>query len=40
MLVQYMAVRGKSGDYIGTVELVQDMEFAREHFSALNGEGK
>ncbi len=32
MLVKYMAVRDKSGKYIGTVELVQDMEFAKEHF--------
>ena len=32
MLVQYMAVRDKGGNYLGTVELVQDMEFAREHF--------
>lgn len=32
MLVKYMAVRDKSDKYIGTVELVQDMEFAKEHF--------
>ncbi len=32
MLVKYMAVRDKAGKYIGTVELVQDMEFAKEHF--------
>jgi DUF438 domain-containing protein len=32
MLVQYMAVRDRAGNYIGTVELVQDMEFAKEHF--------
>ena len=32
MLVKYMAVRDKSGKYLGTVELVQDMEFAKEHF--------
>ena len=32
MLVQYMAVRDKTGKYIGTVELVQDMEFAKKHF--------
>lgn len=32
MLVQYMAVRNRAGNYIGTVELVQDMEFAKEHF--------
>ena len=33
MLVQYMAVRDAAGNYLGTVELVQDMEFAREHFA-------
>ena len=32
MLVTYMAVRNKSGKYLGTLELVQDMEFAKEHF--------
>ena len=32
MLVLYMAVRDKQGQYLGTVEMVQDMEFAREHF--------
>lgn len=32
MLVKYLAVRDKTGKYIGTVELVQDMEFAKEHF--------
>lgn len=32
MLVLYMAVRDKQGQYLGTVEVVQDMEFAREHF--------
>lgn len=32
MLVKYMAVRDKSGTYLGTVEIVQDMEFAKEHF--------
>ncbi|MDD7513211.1 MAG: DUF438 domain-containing protein [Clostridiales bacterium] len=32
MLVKYMAVRDKSGKYLGTLELVQDMEFAKEHF--------
>ena len=33
MLVTYMAVRDESGEYMGTMELVQDMEFAKEHFS-------
>lgn len=32
MLVQYVAVRDAAGKYIGTVELVQDMEFAKTHF--------
>ena len=32
MLVIYMAVRDESGEYMGTMELVQDMEFAKEHF--------
>lgn len=32
MLVKYMAVRDRGGNYIGTVEIVQDMEFAREYF--------
>ncbi len=32
LLVTYMAVRNKKGEYLGTVELVQDMEFAKEHF--------
>jgi hypothetical protein len=33
MLVTYMAVRDAEKNYLGTVELVQDMEFAREHFA-------
>ena len=32
MLVKYMAVRDRAGKYLGTLELVQDMEFAKEHF--------
>lgn len=32
MLVTYMAVRDREKKYLGTVEIVQDMEFAREHF--------
>ncbi len=32
-LVTYMAVRDKKGNYLGTVEVVQDMQFAKEHFS-------
>lgn len=32
MLVTYMAVRNEKKDYLGTVELVQDMEFVKEHF--------
>ena len=32
MLVTYLAVRDTDRTYLGTVELVQDMEFAKEHF--------
>lgn len=32
MLVRYMAVRDKAGKYLGTLELVQDMGFAKEYF--------
>ena len=32
MLVTYMAVRDTAGKYLGTTEVVQDMEFAKEHF--------
>lgn len=31
-LVTYYAVRDKNEQYLGTLELVQDMEFAKEHF--------
>ncbi len=31
-LVQYMAVRNKEGKYMGTMEIVQDMEFVKEHY--------
>lgn len=37
MLVKYMAVRDEKGKYLGTVELVQDMEFARAYFSKKEG---
>ena len=33
MLVTYMAVRDQNKNYLGTMELVQDMEFAKEHFN-------
>lgn len=33
MFVNYMAVRDRQGQYLGTVEVVQDMEFARKHFA-------
>ena len=33
MLVTYMAVRDIDGQYLGTMELVQDMEFAKEYFT-------
>ncbi len=32
-LVTYMAVRDKKQNYLGTVEVVQDMEFAKAHFT-------
>lgn len=32
MLVTYTAVRDKNNRYLGTLELVQDMEFAKAHF--------
>lgn len=32
MLVLYMAVRNRQGQYLGTMEVVQDMEHARKHF--------
>lgn len=32
-LVRYMAVRDKQKHYLGALEVVQDMEFAREHFA-------
>lgn len=32
MLVTYMAVRDREGMYLGTMELVQDMEFAKDYF--------
>lgn len=32
MYVRYMAVRSKTGKFLGTLEIVQDMEFAKKHF--------
>ncbi|MDO5026947.1 MAG: DUF438 domain-containing protein [Tissierellia bacterium] len=32
MLVTYMAVRDENNNYVGTMEIVQDMEFAKKHF--------
>ena len=32
VLVTYMAVRDQDKNYLGTMELVQDMDFAKEHF--------
>ncbi len=32
MLVTYMAVRDKSKNYLGTMEVVQDMEDIKKHF--------
>ncbi len=34
-LVTYYAVRDKKGIYLGTVEAVQDMQFAKEHFTSI-----
>ena len=33
-LVTYYAVRDKRENYLGTVEVVQDMQFAKEHFTS------
>ena len=33
VLVTYMAVRDRDRKYLGTLEVVQDMEFAKEHFA-------
>lgn len=33
VLVRYMAVRDREGSYVGTLEVVQRMAFAQEHFS-------
>ena len=33
VLVRYIAVRDTEGNYVGTLEYVQDMEFAKEHFA-------
>ncbi len=33
MLVRYIAVRDAEGKYLGTMELVQDMEFAKKYFT-------
>ncbi len=35
MLVTYMAVRDHEGKYLGTVELVQDMQGVKEHFDKI-----
>ncbi|MCD1147505.1 DUF438 domain-containing protein [Peptoniphilus sp. KCTC 25270] len=32
LLVTYMAVRDHKGEYVGTMELVQEMDFAKEYF--------
>ena len=33
--VNYMAVRDQNNNYIGTLELVQDMQFVKEHFARI-----
>ena len=32
VLVNYMAVRDHAGQYVGTLEVVQNMDFAKKHF--------
>lgn len=32
VLVRYMAIRDENGEYVGTGEFVQEMDFAKEHF--------
>ena len=34
VLVRYMAVRDRTGAYLGTMEVVQRMGFAKERFGA------
>jgi DUF438 domain-containing protein len=34
VLVRYMAVRDREGSYVGTMEVVQRLGFARDHFKA------
>lgn len=36
LLITYLAVRDKAGKYLGTLELVQDMTCAKEHFEQKN----
>ena len=33
--VNYMAVRDQNNNYLGTLELVQDMQFAKEYFARI-----
>lgn len=33
VLVRYMAVRDAKGTFLGTLEIVQKMGFAKEHFA-------
>ena len=40
VLVRYMAVRDKGGKYVGTLECVQKMDFARKHFEAPDGQDR
>ena len=35
LYVNYMAVRDQNNNYLGTLELVQDMQFAKEHFASV-----
>ena len=38
VLVNYMAVRDADGNYVGTMEVVQDMEAAYKHFAGSSHE--
>lgn len=36
VLIRYMAVRDEAGKFLGTLECVQVMDFARKHYAAVN----
>lgn len=39
VLVRYLAVRNDAGEYLGTLECVQNMSFAKEHFCSPGSKG-